>query len=952
MQQDLSAKAPAANIFAAQNGRPPWRFRLRPLFSRRRGAVAAAALSATLMACSPGSSDPLTSAREHLAKGNTASALIELKSALQKNPQSAEARFLLGRTLLERGDPVGAALELGKAVEAGHDRDEAIPLLARAELSSFRFKDVAQLYAATELKRPESQAELKAIVSQANTVLGNSAAALAQAKAALALDPKNATARLVQARLAAADGRIDDALALVAATLADHPKAVDAMQLQGDLYWLGKGDLKRAESAYLAAVAVAPTRIDAQGALTMLALTRNDTQAFRQRVAEMKKAVPGALLTRLHEAELALIDNDVKKAREGMQQLLRVAPDNDRVLQLAGVVELAAKAPGQAQAHFQKALQNNPNLPLARRLLAETYIRAGDSPRALQLLEPLLALRPTPGEALALAGEAHLQMGDLPTATEFFTRAAERQPEDERIGAALALSMIARGRADEGFAKLATLAKGKDGTTATLALVATRLSRGQPDLALSAVEDLRARQPELALPWLLRGRILASQRKDVDARASFEKAIALDGKYFPAVADLVGLDLQDGQPKAATERLQTFLKTHPKHADALVALALQKKRAGAAPAEVTQTLTEAIAAEPDRPAPRLALIEHQLSISDLDGALSTAQEAAARLPGDLVVLDSLGRVQLAKGDLQQALSSFGRIAAARPRSALAQLRLAEVERRSRRLETAQDRVLSALTLSPDLPAAQDAMLALALRDGRADSVLIAVRELQKRQPKSASGFALEGAIHASRKQWGPAIAAFEAAVQRSPARNDYAMRLHAMYVSAGRLADAQRFAARWEAANPKDARFLGHQGMMAILAKDFAQAETKFIAARALLPDDPQILNNLAWTLLQRGKPGALPLAEKANAAVPNTPIFMDTLASALAAEGQTARALELQRKAVERAPDDYGMRLNLARLLIKAGDGAAAKGELQRLSGLGSKFEGHEEVATLLKSL
>ena len=42
-------------------------------------------------------------------------------------------------------------------------------------------------------------------------------------------------------------------------------------------------------------------------------------------------------------------------------------------------------------------------------------------------------------------------------------------------------------------------------------------------------------------------------------------------------------------------------------------------------------------------------------------------------------------------------------------------------------------------------------------------------------------------------------------------------------------------------------------------------------------------LNNVAWLMAQQKKPGALPLAEKANKLMPDQPALMDTLAYVLA---------------------------------------------------------------------
>ena len=57
---------------------------------------------------------------------------------------------------------------------------------------------------------------------------------------------------------------------------------------------------------------------------------------------------------------------------------------------------------------------------------------------------------------------------------------------------------------------------------------------------------------------------------------------------------------------------------------------------------------------------------------------------------------------------------------------------------------------------------------------------------------------------------------------------------------------------------------------------------------------------------------------------------------AALAAEGQVAKAIETQKQALQLAPKDTGMQLGLAKLHLKAGDKAAARGLLQELSKLG----------------
>jgi predicted Zn-dependent protease len=124
------------------------------------------------------------------------------------------------------------------------------------------------------------------------------------------------------------------------------------------------------------------------------------------------------------------------------------------------------------------------------------------------------------------------------------------------------------------------------------------------------------------------------------------------------------------------------------------------------------------------------------------------------------------------------------------------------------------------------------------------------------------------------------------------------------------------------------------------------------MAVTALRPDSALALNNIAWLRVKLGKPGAVGVAEKANALAPGNPAIMDTLALALSEDKQIAKALEIQKKALALQPENPALRLNLAKLYIKSGDKLLARAELDQLTKLGDTFAGKSEVADILKSL
>ena len=201
------------------------------------------------------------------------------------------------------------------------------------------------------------------------------------------------------------------------------------------------------------------------------------------------------------------------------------------------------------------------------------------------------------------------------------------------------------------------------------------------------------------------------------------------------------------------------------------------------------------------------------------------------------------------------------------------------------------------------------------------------------------------------KKWDEAAAALRASMERNPS-SEAAVKLHGVLLVAGNRAEADKLEATWLTRWPGDAIFLFHLGDIAMSRQEWAIAEQHYRKVIDLQPRYALAHNNVAWLLIEQKKPGALPFAQKGNELLPNTPRVMDTLAAALSADGQVAKALELQKMALAMDPSSPLLSLGLARIAIKAGDKALAKTELEKLAYLGDKFPAQAEVNQLLRTL
>ena len=914
-----------------------------------------ACLLVLLAGCDSGSeAQRLAAAKTLLEKKDPAGAVIELKNALAKNPESAEARYLLGRTLLQRGDGKAALQELRKAEEAGAAADQVAPEIARAMLAAGEGARLIAQHRATVLGNAAAVADLNGSLATAYLLQGDGVQARQAAAAALQAQPGDPLASVLLARLDASEGKLDAALSQLDAVLLRDKGQLAAGLAKGEILLRARNQPDAALAAWREVSRAHPDSVAARVAVLDVLMQQNNRVQAKADFEQLQKLAPRHPDTLLLQAQLAFDDKDYKASSDITQQLLAVLPNSVRVLVLAGAAEMQLRRYPLAEGLLGRAMKLAPDMPLARQLLAQVHLRDAAPDKAAELLAPLLDSPLADATSLALAGEAYLRLGDGARAQAAFARSRKLAPDDERLRSAAMLAQInqlAPGDTAPAMAQLEALARGESGPNADLALVSARLQQGDGKGALRAIDALAAKLPGDAYPLVMRGRLLLTQGDLAAAAASFEQALQKQPNHLPALDGLASIDLSAGKPEQARQRYRALLKAEPRQYRALLALAALEGRVGAPSPVVVAPLREAIKIDPTQAASHLALIERLLADGDAPAALGAARDGVAALPHDLVLMDALGRAQIANGDTQQAQGTFKKLVGLQPKRALPLLRLADAHLAAKDNAAAGVALRQAADLEPGNLQAQRGLALLAVMNGQAPQALAVASALQKRLPRDAAGFALEGELQGQLKDWGAAATAYATALQRSAA-SDLAIQLHRSLVEAGKTGQAERMASDWQRGHPQDAAFVVHLGDSASAARDWARAEAHYRAVLALQPRHVVAMNNIAWILAAQRKPGALAMAEQANALMPERATLLDTLALAQEAENNLPRAIATQRRAVALAPKDAMLRLRLAHLLIQQGDKSEARKELDALAQLGTQFGGQAEVAALRKKL
>lgn len=904
---------------------------------------------ATLTGCGKDQSTPalLAEAKEYQAKGDLKSALIQLKNAVAKSPEDANARLQLGTLYLETGDVLSADKELRRAASLGGNPEQVLPLLAQALQAQGKHKE------SLDELTPEKVAKSAPLLAlRGNALLSTQQpdAAKEAYEQALALQPGNGAALIGMARHSLLAGNNGDAERYVLEAIDKDPKNPDVWTFRGAML-RAAGQNDGALAAYTKVAELRPNDVTAHVEQAYININQGKFDQAKANIAAARKQSPGALQTVYAQALLDYTQGNHAAARDSLMKVLKVAPDHMPSLLLAGAVELNLGSVQQAEQHLRKYLQANSESLYARKLLAQTLLKNSQPREAVDVLAPTLEKNANDPQLLALAGQSYMQARDFGKAEGYLQKAAALAPDVAVVRTSLGMARLSQGRSDNAIAELqrATELDPKS-PAALIALIQAEAELKHFDKALAAAGRLEKIQPDNPQTHSLKAAVYMAKGDRPAARAAWEKAVALQPTFFPAVTALVRLDLADKNMAAAKKRFENVLATDKKNFGALGGLAelalLENK-----PEEATRLLEQAQTENPEAIAAVIKLGGHYLSTKQADKALRLARNYQAQHPTNADLLDLLGQAQLASNDGTGALETYSKLINVLPKSGLAQLRLAQAHLQLKNEKAAADALRRGAALQPDLLPVRTAQAELAMRRGQPQEALQLARQLQKDMPGAAAGFALEGDVNMTLDKPADALAAYDKAFALQPS-SVMLMRSVGILRSQNKTGEAQQRLNAWLKNNPTDNAALMYQAELHLAANQNKQAIAVLQDVIKRAPNNAPALNNLAWAYQQEKDARALPTAEQAYKMAGDNPAVLDTYGWMLVEQGDAAKGVPLLQKAASLAPNALEIRYHYAVGLSKTGNKPAARKELETLLAQNKPFAHADAARSLLNTL
>ena len=239
--------------------------------------------------CTQDAAQLLQSAKELEAKGDRVAAILNLKNALQQDPNDGVMRYMLGRLYNDTFNPVAAEKEFLKARKLGVVEEGRVEVaLARALRAQGKFEELLEKVSVSPSFEVAAQASVLALRGRAQHALRLNAEAQTSFEEAAKTQADNLDVALLEAQIVSGQGDFDRALTILDGIIAKSPDHYDGWSYKAEiLRALGRND--EAVTAYEHVLQLNPFSLPALLQHSALLIRKGDREAAWKDVAVLRR---------------------------------------------------------------------------------------------------------------------------------------------------------------------------------------------------------------------------------------------------------------------------------------------------------------------------------------------------------------------------------------------------------------------------------------------------------------------------------------------------------------------------------------------------------------------------------------------------------------------------------------------------------------------------------------
>ncbi|HET9843183.1 MAG TPA: XrtA/PEP-CTERM system TPR-repeat protein PrsT [Gammaproteobacteria bacterium] len=720
--------------------------------------------------------------------------------------------------------------------------------------------------------------------------------------------------------------------------------------MQAEIY-KQKKDFDSARIAYQHAVDLDNHSIPARLGLTQIYLLQRNVQDFIKQATLLYQFAP-KYSGSLYWYSIALYQQKkMDQAREILERLVRFKPQHAPALLLLAKIYYNEERYETAQDTLQKFLTLNPDHKVGKALKAAVHLKLRNPQKTIAILEPLVEETPH-FQWLALLGHAYVLTGNLDKATTTLEKAASSMPEDPTIQMELVGSLLSQQDDRKAESILdEVVAHHEHYEEAEVLQIFIALKNNNPEKAEGIAKKLLKSNPHNPVYHNLLGLSLIKQERFSSAEEHYKTAIQKAPNFIAARNNLSELYLKQNNYREAEKNLQITLSQDNNNIRALLLhsvlseskqdfdAALKWLRLAQERNPYDYTITNQIVSfflrhkKLDRAYeeallglakfPHLPQAQHlvgQLALNQKQykKALEIYKKLAQKLPNNTQILQGLARAYVAVGDMHEASEIIEKVLAN------------------------ENGNLSALLIKADM----------ALKSKAYDSVEKIARQIIDNNPKHPLGHRLYGDALFGKGLTKDSVKYYEMAYHLGK-KPDYAkVYYHALNhtnESAKGLAVLEQYLQEY----PEDKEMHQFLATTYLTKNQLDKAKHHYEIVLQTKSDDYVSLNNLAHVYLKKNDPfNAYEFAKKAYDLDPENPQVADTFAWTLILRKEPNKAVPILTKVLSNNPHLPDLRYHRAVGLYELGNKRLAISELENLLHNTDPFTDKEQAQKFLHKI
>jgi tetratricopeptide (TPR) repeat protein len=324
---------------------------------------------------------------------------------------------------------------------------------------------------------------------------------------ALSAEKNNPRALLLRASFLLEEGKTTEAVSVAESATKANPELTQAYYVKGEAY--GRlGETEKAQVAFNEVLRLEPRAFEAQLALSRLYLATGNVDLALELAGNASLKAPNAPAVREAIIRASLARGNLTRADGELKALIEENPKRASAYQLQGDLRVAQKNLAAAEQAYATATELAPQSTSARMGLIGVDIMRGRRNAAIVQVNRLVEGAPSDSGALLLAARSYVTLNEWQQAELTLRKALAVEPENL-----------------EAYGLLGSL----------------YFLQGKLDGALKEFQTAASQDPKSVVAHTMTGIILERQRRPVDAKAAYRRALEAEPKAYVAANNLAWL---------------------------------------------------------------------------------------------------------------------------------------------------------------------------------------------------------------------------------------------------------------------------------------------------------------------------------------------------------------------------------------------------------------------------